>query len=333
MRKTFECIDGHTCGNPVRLVKEWKPVLEGETIQEMRLHFMREYDWIRTGLMFEPRGHDMMSGSLLYPPKDPTHDAAVLFIETSGCLPMCGHGTIGTVTIGIEEGLIVPKIPGQLKLEVPAGIIDVSYVQEGKKVKSVRLTNVPSYLAATGIPVESEAFGQLKVDVAYGGNFYAIIDPQENYPGLQHFSADQLITWGREIREKINRSHSFIHPLDSRIRGCSHVMWTGETIHPGSTGRSAVLYGQKAIDRSPCGTGTSARLAQWHAQGRLRVGETFIHESIIGSTFNASILGETVVGDTPAIIPSIEGWARITGYNTIIIDDTDDPFAHGFQVV
>src|SRR5690349_12811211 len=199
MRSVFECIDAHTCGNPVRLVKAGVPVLNGSTIMEKRLHFLKEYDWIRTGLMFEPRGHDMMSGSMLYPPHNPNHDAAVLFIETSGCLPMCGHGTIGTVTIAIEEGIIIPKRQGELMLEVPAGIIHINYTQENKKVKSVRIDNVPSYLAVSDLHVTCDALGELKVDVAYGGNFYGIIDVQDNFPGLEHFTSDQLISWGREI--------------------------------------------------------------------------------------------------------------------------------------
>ncbi len=333
MRSIFQCIDAHTCGNPVRLVKSGGPLLEGESIHEKRLHFLREYDWIRKGLMFEPRGHDMMSGSILYPPQNPTHDAAVLFIETSGCLPMCGHGTIGTVTIAIEEGLIIPKTQGQLILEVPAGIIQLTYKQENNKVKSVCFTNIPSYLAATNLIATCPGLGELKVDVAYGGNFYAIIDAQDNFPGLDQFTADQLISWGRALRDDINVRYEFIHPENNFIRGCSHILWTGEVLDPSSTARGAVIYGDKAIDRSPCGTGTSARMAQWYALGKLKTGESFIHESIIGSKFTGVITAEVSVGNFKGIVPSIEGWARIIGYNTIIIDDEDDPYAHGFQVI
>jgi 4-hydroxyproline epimerase len=142
-----------------------------------------------------------------------------------------------------------------------------------------------------------------------------------------------LIQWARELKEKINRHHEFVHPNDPSIRGCSHVMWTGDIMDKASTARGAVIYGEKAIDRSPCGTGTSARMAQWFAKGKLSVGDDFIHESIIGSRFAGKVIGETKVGAYAAIIPSIEGWARITGYNTIIIDDEDDPYAHGFQVI
>lgn len=331
--KTFFCIDAHTCGNPVRVVAGGGPILRGSNMSEKRQHFLKEFDWIRKGLMFEPRGHDMMSGSILYPPHDPNNDVGVLFIETSGCLPMCGHGTIGTVTISIEEGLVTPKKQGHLRLETPAGLVLVTYKQKGNKVKSVKLVNVPSFLAAENLTVTCPDLGELTVDVAYGGNFYAIVDVQKNFNGLQHFKAEQLIAWAREMRKRMNEKYTFVHPENPTINGLSHILWTGEPLDKTSSARNAVFYGDKAIDRSPCGTGTSARLAQWYFKGRLKQGEDFIHESIIGSKFIGRVEGTAQVGDKPAIIPSIEGWARIYGYNTIKIDPDDDPYAHGFQVI
>ncbi|MFI2743535.1 4-hydroxyproline epimerase [Zhouia sp. PK063] len=331
-RKTFFCVDAHTCGNPVRVIAGGAPFLQGVTMSAKRQHFLKEFDWIRKGLMFEPRGHDMMSGSILYPPSDPQNDVGILFIETSGCLPMCGHGTIGTVTIMIEEGLVIPKIPGQLRLETPAGLVKVSYTQQGKKVTSVRLTNIKSYLAAENIEVLCPDLGMLTVDVSYGGNYYAIVEVQENFKGLEHYQASELITWSRALRSNINKQYSFIHPEDPTINGLSHILWTGSVIHEKSTARNAVFYGDKAIDRSPCGTGTSARMAQWYAKGKLKRGDEFIHESIIGSTFIGRIEEETTLSGKKAIVPSVEGWAQVTGYNTIIIDD-DDPYAQGFQVL
>lgn len=333
MKKTFFCIDAHTCGNPVRLVAGGAPLLRGNNMSEKRQYFLTHYDWIRKGLMFEPRGHDMMSGSMLYPPHHPENDVAVLFIETSGCLPMCGHGTIGTITIGLEEGLIVPKNSGRVNLETPAGLVVISYQQEGNKIKRVKLTNVPAFLASEGLTVDCPELGELVFDVAYGGNFYAIIDVQPHFKGLEHFSAGQLIAWSGELRRRINQKYTFVHPDDPTIRGCSHILWTGAVLDPKSTARNAVFYGDKAIDRSPCGTGTSARMAQWYAKGKLRKGDTFIHESIIGSTFTGTIEEELLVHGTPAIRPGIEGWAKIYGYNTITIDPDDDPYAYGFQVI
>ncbi|MFZ6001716.1 MAG: 4-hydroxyproline epimerase [Bacteroidota bacterium] len=333
MSKTFFCIDAHTCGNPVRVVAGGGPNLVGKNMSEKRQHFLREYDWIRKGLMFEPRGHDMMSGSILYPPSDPVNDVGVLFIETSGCLPMCGHGTIGTVTIAIEEGLVIPKTPGVLNLEVPAGLVRIEYKQEGKKVKSVKIRNVKAYLAAEGLVAECPDLGELTLDVSYGGNFYAIVDVQKNFKGLEHYTADQLISWSRALRKNINEKYQFVHPENPTINGCSHILWTGKTIDPTSTARNAVFYGDKAIDRSPCGTGTSARLAQWFTKGKLKPGEDFIHESIIGSKFIGRVEEVTELAGKPAIVPSVEGWAKVYGYNTIKIDPDDDPYAYGFQVI
>lgn len=333
MNHVFHCIDAHTCGNPVRLVKEGGPELTGQNMSEKRQHFLREFDWIRTGLMFEPRGHDMMSGSILYPPHDPANDVAVLFIETSGCLPMCGHGTIGTITIAIEKGLIVPKTPGIVKMEAPAGLVHIDYKEKNGKVTSVKLTNVASFLAAEGFKVTIPVLGELVVDVAYGGNFYAIVDEQENFKGLQHYTASELIGFSQVLRKRINDLYTFVHPENDTIRGCSHILWTGEPLEATSTARNAVFYGDKAIDRSPCGTGTSARMAQWYAKGKLKKGDVFIHESIIGSKFLGTIETETTVNGIPAIQPGIEGWAKIYGINSISIDDEDDPFAKGFQVL
>jgi len=329
---TFSCIDGHTCGNPVRLVAGGGPRLEGANMIEKRTHFLAEYDWIRTGLMFEPRGHDMMSGSILYPPTRPDCDVAVLFIETSGCLPMCGHGTIGTVTMVIENGLVTPKEPGKLRLDTPAGLVTVEYRQEGRFVEEVRLTNVPAFLHSEGLTAEVEGLGTVTVDVAYGGNFYAIVEPQANFRDMADFSAGELVGFSPKLRAALNAKYEFVHPENPAIRGLSHILWTGAPLHPEATARNAVFYGEKAIDRSPCGTGTSARMAHWAARGRLKVGDDFIHESIIGSLFKGRVEAAAKVGDRDAIIPSIGGWARQTGFSTIFIDDRD-PYAHGFTVI
>ena len=217
-KSTFVCIDAHTCGNPVRVIKEGSPKLVGLNMSEKRQHFLNEYDWIRKGLMFEPRGHDMMSGSILFSPHDPENDFAILFIETSGCLPMCGHGTIGTVTIAIEEGLITPKTPGKIRMESPAGLVEIEYHQTGNKVDWVKLKNVKSYLAAENLTVECPELGQIKFDVAYGGNYYAIVDPQENFSGVHDFTASKIVQYSQIVRERINQKYPnlFIHPRNVR---------------------------------------------------------------------------------------------------------------------
>jgi 4-hydroxyproline epimerase len=330
-RHSFFCIDGHTCGNPVRLVAGGGPDLKGATMLEKRTHFLAEYDWIRTGLMFEPRGHDIMSGSILYPPTREDCDVAILFLETSGCLPMCGHGTIGTVSMAIENGLIKPKTPGMVRLDTPAGPVTATYRMDGDHVEEVRITNVASFLHSRGLEVECPGLGPLTVDVAYGGNFYAIVDPQENFSDMADMNAGDLLRLSPALRRALNDAYSFVHPEKPDIHGLSHILWTGKPREVGATARNAVFYGDKAIDRSPCGTGTSARMAQWAALGKLKAGDEFIHESIIGSLFKGRVEQTAKVGDLDAIIPSIGGWARQTGLNTIFIDDRD-PFAHGFIV-
>ena len=221
---SFSCIDGHTCGNPVRLVIDGAPDLEGKDMSEKRQFFINNFDWIRKGLMFEPRGHDMMSGAIIYPPHNPENDCSILFIETSGCLPMCGHGTIGAVTIAIEENIVKPKTDGLLKIETPAGAIEVIYSKKNDKVEWVELTNVESYLCSENLSIVSSDLGEINFD------------------------------------------------------------------------------------------------------------EEFIHESYIGSKFIGTIIKESKLGTYRSITPKIKGWARIHGYNKIIIDK-DDPYAYGFQVV
>ena len=329
--RSFFCIDAHTCGNPVRVVAGGAPFLRGGSIAEYRMDFIANHDWIRRALMFEPRGHDVMSGSILYPPRRADCDLGIVFIEVSGALPMCGHGTIGTVTAAVEHGLVQPREPGVLMLEVPAGVVRAEYRVEGRFVEAVRIRNVPSFLYAPEVVVACPGLGEIAVDIAYGGNFYAIIDKQAGFAGLETVSAADVQRWSPVIRRALNEKLSVRHPEDERIGGVSHVMWTGAP-GAGADGRNAVFYGERAIDRSPCGTGTSARLAQLAAKGRLREGDRFVHESIIGSRFIGRVEAVTEVAGLTAIVPSVEGWARVTGLNTIFVDERD-PYAHGFQVV
>ena len=330
-KRTFFCVDAHTCGNPVRVVAGGGPVLKGDDMSARRQYFIEHYDWIRQALMFEPRGHDMMSGAILYPPINPDSDVALLFIETSGCLPMCGHGTIGTVTAALEHGHISPHEEGRLKLDVPAGQVLIDYVKKDDYVESVRIYNVASYLAASDIIIDCPGLGELSIDVAYGGNYYAIVDPQTNFTGLETFSANDVLRFSPVVRSLVNDAVDISHPEDKTISGVSHVMWTGKPQKPDSHGRNAVFYGDNAIDRSPCGTGTSARLAQLVAKAELTVGDEFVHESIIGNQFIGRVESVDSIGKISAIRPSIQGWAQVIGLNTIFVDDRD-PYAHGFKV-
>lgn len=333
MRKvTFSCIDGHTCGNPVRLITSGHPNLKGKTMSEKRQHFMAEFDWIRQSLMFEPRGHDMMSGAFIYPPMTDDADASILFVETSGCLPMCGHGLIGTVTFALQKGLLNPKQPGFLKLDTPAGGVDAQYKLNNDEVEWVKLYNVPAYLAHEQVKVRVPELGELIVDVSFGGNFYIIVDPQLNFPGIEHWSAADILFHSPRVRDAVNNAIICVHPEDSTVQGASHVLWTGKPRKADSDGANAVFYGEKAIDRSPCGTGTSARMAQLYTRGLLTEQVPYVHESYIGSQFVGCIEGVTKIGDKVAIKPSIQGWSKVTGTSDIHVDERD-PYAFGFQVV
>jgi 4-hydroxyproline epimerase len=330
-QSTFFCIDGHTCGNPVRLVAGGAPLLEGASMSARRQDFRTRYDWIRTALMFEPRGHDVMSGAILYPPCRDDCDTGILYIEVSGCLPMCGHGTIGAVTFALEQGLVRPRTDGRLRLDTPAGLVVADYERAGRFVERVRLTNVPGYLALPEVRIACPELVELVLDVAYGGNFYAIIEPQPGFGGLDDLSAGDIQRLSPVLRRRLNEQLEAVHPEDPTIRGVSHIMWTGPARERKAHARNAVFYGEKAIDRSPCGTGTSARMAQLVARGRLAIGDEFVHESIIGSLFEGRVEAAARVGDQDAIVPSVAGWARLTGLNTIFVDERD-PYAHGFQL-
>ena len=245
---------------------------------------------------------------------------------------MCGHGTIGAVTAIIEEGLVTPAKQGTLAIDAPVGRIEVEYARNGQLVEYVLSRNVPSYLHASALSIDIPPIGTLSVDVAYGGNYYAIVEPQSNWPGLNQTAVAQHLALSPMVRFMTEKKLKPAHPADDRIRGASHVMWCDSPLSPRASARNAVFYGDKAIDRSPCGTGSSARMAQLTAKGRLSVGEEFIHESIIGTMFHCKVETETRVGSYAEIRPSVAGWARVTGHNTIFVDPSY-PLAHGLLVL
>ncbi|MGV8918939.1 MAG: 4-hydroxyproline epimerase [Pseudomonas sp.] len=331
-RHVFNCIEGHTEGMPVRMVIAGGPELKGATMSERREHFVADFDWVRGALMLEPRGHAHMSGTIFYPGISADSDFSLLFIETSGCLPMCGHATLGSITFAIEAGLISPRTPGKVVVDTPAGQIHARYVQDADKVTSVRFTNVPSFLLMRDVVLDFPPLGPLSIDIAYGGNFYPIIEVQPNYPGCEHFSAQQLLDWGRQIQALVNRELDVVHPENPSIHGVKHCMWTGKPLAAQSDGRAVVIAGDSLIDRSPCGTGSSARVAQRFARGWLVADGAYRHESLIGSHFIGRVEQPlTLETGQAAIRPSIEGRAWMTGRAEFVVDDSQ-PWWNGFSL-
>ncbi|SAL06517.1 hydroxyproline-2-epimerase [Caballeronia calidae] len=331
-KHNFKSIEGHTEGMPVRMVIDGAPPLAGATMEARRKAFVESHDWIRRALMLEPRGHSHMSGTMLYPPLSDDADMSLLFIETSGCLPMCGHASIGSVSFAVEAGLVRPKTPGTVIVDVPAGKLKAKYEMDGERVSSVRFTNVPSFLLHRDVEITHPHFGRLAVDIAYGGNFYPIVEVQPNFPGCEHFAPDALLTWGRQMQAAVNAAIDVIHPDHPGIRGVKHTMWTGAPLSDDADARAVVIAGDSLIDRSPCGTGTSARVAQRHARGLLDIGQAFRHQSLIGSSFIGRVEATTTLNNgLDAVLPSVEGRAFLTGRAEYYVDDAQ-PYAHGFSL-
>lgn len=327
----FSAVDSHTEGMPTRVITGGVPALPGETMLERKLRFEEERDDLRLLLMQEPRGHGAMSGAILQPPTRPDADWGVLYIEVSGCLPMCGHGTIGVATVLVETGMVEVSEPETIiRLDTPAGLVEARVeVSDGRAV-AVSLRNVPSFLHEAGAVVQAPGLGPVTYDMAFGGNFYALVDAASVGLRPEPEEAAALIESGLAIMGAINASAAPVHPEDARIRGCRHVVFH----EPGTDGahaRAATSIHPGWLDRSPCGTGTSARLAQLHALGELKTGEEFVNESVIGTRFTGRVVEETTVGGRPAIVPEITGRAWITGIGQYLLDPTD-PFPAGFRL-
>jgi len=327
--RVLHAVDSHTEGMPTRVITGGVGVLPGATMLERKLSFEAERDDLRTLLMYEPRGHASMSGAILQPPTRDDADVGVLFIEVSGCLAMCGHGTIGVATVLVETGMVAVTEPvTTVRLDTPAGLITVEVAVRDGRAEAVTLRNVASYLHARDLAVRTDAFGTVHLDVAYGGNFYAILPAAS--VGLQATpaAANELIAAGLELMAAVNDQHLPVHPDNPDLRGCRHVILTDEPTD-GADGRSAVAIHPGWLDRSPCGTGTSARMAQLHARGQLARDTDYVHESVIGSRFTGRLVSAARVGDHPAVVPTITGRAWITGMGQYLLDPTD-PFPAGF---
>ncbi|WP_061292480.1 proline racemase family protein [Herbidospora cretacea] len=327
-RKIFHAVDSHTEGMPTRVITGGVGVIPGATMAERREHFMANLDHLRTLLMYEPRGHAAMSGAILQPPTRPDADWGVLYIEVSGCLPMCGHGTIGVATVLVETGMVEVVEPvTTIRLDTPAGLVTASVAVRDGVAESVTIENVPSYVHALAQTIKVDGLGELTYDLAYGGNFYAILPIEAVGLPFDRAYKQQILDAGLAIMDVINRDEP-VHPRDPGIHGCHHVQF----LAPGSTAghsRHAMAIHPGWFDRSPCGTGTSARMAQLHALGELPLGADFVNESFIGTRFTGRLVGESAVGDRPAVVPHITGRAWLTGTAQYFLDPRD-PFPQGF---
>ena len=324
-------VDSHTEGMPTRVITGGVGPIPGASMLERKLHFEAELDDLRLLLMREPRGHAAMSGAILQPPTRADADWGVLFIEVSGCLPMCGHGAIGVATVLVETGMVALSEPETLvRLDTPAGLVEARVAVEGGRARSVTLRNVPSFLHASDASVEVPGLGSVRYDMAFGGNFYALLPAADVGLEVDAARARELIDRGLQIGAAIEAADPPVHPDDVRIAGCKHVIFH----QPGRDGadtRAATSIHPGWLDRSPCGTGTSARLAQLHARGELGVGDSFVNESVIGTRFTGRIAEETTVGGRPAIVPEITGRAWITAMGQYLLD-AEDPFPAGFSL-
>ncbi|HEY3364043.1 MAG TPA: proline racemase family protein [Symbiobacteriaceae bacterium] len=331
--KLISTIDSHTGGNPTRTIIGGAVRLAGRTMSEKMLDMKQNYDWLRQVLMYEPRGHEVMSGCVLTEPCDPTADLGVVFIETGGYLPMCGHDTIGLCTAAVEAGLVRVTEPiTAFTLDTPAGLVRVNVTVRDGKAIGVTFRNVPSFLQFPDLRVQVPGFGTVTVDVAYGGNYYCITNAEALGLELTRENGSRLIRTGVAIREAVNRTVAVQHPEAPFIRGATHVEFYGPPTHPEAHQKNVVIIPPGGIDRSPCGTGTAAKVATLVAKGQLKLGEEFVHESIVGSIFRARAVEKAHVGDLPAVVSEITGQAWITGFHQFVLDPADE-IKNGFLLM
>lgn len=331
-QRLFSTIDTHTGGNPTRTVISGLPPLKGKTMSEKMLYMEEHYDWIRKFLMNEPRGHGVMSGALLVDPCHPDADVGVIYIETGGYLPMCGHDTIGFCTALIEAGLIQVKEPyTNLNLDTPAGLVEVIIKVKDGKAEEVTFANVPAFLLKT-ITIDVEDIGEINCDIAYGGNFYGIVDARPLNLDLTKENTSEIIDMGIKIRNAINTTEEVIHPEYPFINGLTHMEFFTDPVHPEADIKNTVVVPPGGIDRSPCGTGTSAKLAVMHAKGEIKEHEQFVHESIVGSLFKARVINTTHVKDVAAVIPEVTGSAWVMGMHRFFYNERD-PLKEGFLLI
>jgi proline racemase len=328
-RRVFAAVDSHTEGMPTRVIVGGVAPIPGATMAQRRVYFLEHLDEIRQLLMNEPRGHAAMSGAILQPPTRPDADWGVLYIEVSGCLPMCGHGTIGVATVLVETGMVEVTEPvTRIRLDTPAGLVLAEVQVSDGAATAVTIRNVPAFPVALDRVVTVPGIGAVTLDLAFGGNFYAILPIEQVGIPFDRHRGQEILEAGMRVAAAINDQGEPVHPEDATIRGCHHVQF----LAPGSDARlsrHAMAIHPGWFDRSPCGTGTSARMAQLHARGELALGDEFVNESFIGTRFIGRLVEETTVAGRGAVVPTITGRAWVTGTAQYMLDPAD-PFPAGF---
>ena len=330
--RIFNAIDTHTAGEPTRIITKGVPTIGGNTMMEKKEYMEEHLDWLRRAVMLEPRGHANMFGAILTEPVHQDADIGIIFMDAGGYLNMCGHGTIGTAMAAVETGM-VPKVEPitKVKLDAPAGLVEACVQVVDGKAQSVTITNVPSFLYQQDVKLTTPMMGEVTFDIAFGGSFFALI--KSSYFGYDILPehSEELMNQALELREMINREIKVSHPLQPHIKTVDLIEIYGPAVSDQADARNVVIFGDRQIDRSPCGTGTSAKMATLCAKGKLEIGEEFVYESITGTMFKGKIIGKTKVGEFDAYVPQITGSAWITGFNQFVIDDSD-PVKYGFTL-
>ena len=330
LTKSVYAVDSHTAGESTRVVVGGIPKIPGKSMPEKKEWLESRMDYLRTALMLEPRGHNDMFGAILTAPTTEKADYGIIFMDGGGYLNMCGHGTIGAMTVAVETGMVEVTEPiTKIVQEAPAGMIHGEVLVEGDKAKTVSFQNVPSFLYKQDQEVELPEYGRIRFDISFGGSFFAIVKAEQVGLSIVPENAEKLKALGIALRDIINREIPVMHPTLSHIHTVDLVEWWSETETKGATLKNCVVFGKGQVDRSPCGTGTSAKMATLFARGELKVGEPFYYESILGTIFEGKILDTAKVGEYDAVIPQITGSAYITAFNHFVMEK-NDPLKYGF---
>ncbi|ADI13975.1 trans-3-hydroxy-L-proline dehydratase [Truepera radiovictrix] len=329
-RRTYTTIDAHTAGEPLRIVTAGIPLIPGATMLEKRRWVRDNLDGVRRSLMWEPRGHADMYGCYVTPPVTPEADFGVIFMHNEGYSTMCGHGIIAVATVAVATGMVSAQTPEtRVGIDSPAGFIEAFVAWDGRKASGVRFRNVPSFLYARDLTVVTPSFGELTLDIAFGGAFYAYLDGAQAGLAVRPENTRALVQLGDEVKRAVEATLEVVHPEEPALRGLYGTIIGGPPRHEGSDQANICVFADREVDRSPTGTGTAGRMAQLYARGRLALGQTFVNESILGTVFTGRVLSETTVGDLPAVVPEVSGSAHITGFCQWVVEP-DDAVGEGF---